>query len=253
MVTTVSERGMFMIAAHEGIVPTRYRDLAGVDTFGIGHTSAAGRPIVEEMPFKMPRTDAAMDKALAAAISVFERDVAKYEEDVVSVVGNHLPQHVFDAVVSWHYNTGGIWSSRATDYLKEGRYSAAASVIRKWNKVTVQGRKRVSEALKKRREQETRLLVTSHYPDTIRLPVWGTNGKGRVIWKDIDSLTFAEFVRVLEDRKGQVQVTKDRTTPTDDRDDAGPVAGMIAAAIAFVAVTAGAITGKIQEVFQWLF
>lgn len=250
MVTTVSERGLFMIAVHEGLVPTRYRDLAGVDTFGIGHTTAAGPPAVGTMSFKMPRTDAAMDKAIAAAISVFERDIAKYEKEVVIVVGDHLPQNVFDAVVSWHYNTGGVLKSKATIHLREGRYQQAAGIIKQWNKVTVQGRKRISEALRKRREQEVRVMLNSHYPDMSYIPVWGTDGKGRVIWREIDSISFKEFVRALE---GNTEVIQDRTTPNDDRGKTDPVAGMIAGAAALIVALVIGFKNELEEVFQWLF
>jgi lysozyme len=39
---TISAPGLIEIAEHEGIVPAPYLDSAGVRTWGIGHTAAAG-------------------------------------------------------------------------------------------------------------------------------------------------------------------------------------------------------------------
>ncbi len=66
-----SLRGLIEIAEHEGIVPAPYRDSAGVWTWGIGHTAAAGGPDPVKMPRAMPQD---IEAAVMAAINQFAID-----------------------------------------------------------------------------------------------------------------------------------------------------------------------------------
>ena len=50
----MTDRGLLALVRHEGIVPGPYLDVAGVWTFGIGHTAAAGSPDPVRMPRGMP-------------------------------------------------------------------------------------------------------------------------------------------------------------------------------------------------------
>ena len=97
----ISTAGLMELAAHEGIVLSPYKDSEGVWTVGIGHTAAAGPPD----PAKMPKGWAL---ALSEAMDLFRKDAARYASDVRRAVKVDLHQHEFDALVSFHYNTGAI-------------------------------------------------------------------------------------------------------------------------------------------------
>jgi lysozyme len=100
-----SDRGLLALIRHEGVVPGPYLDVKGVWTFGIGHTVAAGPPDPALMPRGMP---ADLDVSIREAFRVFRRDLVRYEAEVLRTVKVPLGQHEFDALVSFHYNTGGI-------------------------------------------------------------------------------------------------------------------------------------------------
>lgn len=185
-------KGEFLIAMEEGIVPTRYRDKAGVDTWGIGHTAAAGAPDPRQMSFAMPTN---VDGAVTEAIRLFRRDLDKYTQDVIRNFGPMAP-HELAGWVSWHFNTGGAHSSRARGLWKAGDKKGAVRVLRSWNKFTSNGVKLVSAALDKRRGVEADLILRGRYPDlSAGLPVWATNGQGRVIWRPLDLLSLEEYER----------------------------------------------------------
>jgi lysozyme len=133
-----SDRGLATLAGHEGIVLHPYRDSVGVWTIGIGHTAAAGAP--------NPQGVQAM--TVAEAMALFRRDVAKYEREVLSAVKVPLAQHEFDALVSFHYNTGGIAKAKLTAALNRGDRAGAAAGFMGWLKPPeIEGRRRAEQTL----------------------------------------------------------------------------------------------------------
>src|SRR5690606_26793868 len=95
----LSRQGLMELIGHEAIVQTRYRDSAGVWTIGVGHTRAAGPPD--------PRTfEGTM--SLTEVIALFRRDVTAYSAAVRAAIRVPVSQTEFDALVSFHYNTGAI-------------------------------------------------------------------------------------------------------------------------------------------------
>jgi lysozyme len=118
-----SDRGLLALIRHEGIVPGPYLDVKGVWTFGIGHTAAAG----PADPALMPRgMTAHLDAGIREAFRVFRADLARYEAEVLRAVKVALAQHEFDALVSFHYNTGSIARAALTRHLNAGDRAAAA-------------------------------------------------------------------------------------------------------------------------------
>ena len=99
----MTDRGLLALVRHEGIVPGPYRDVKQVWTFGIGHTVAAGPPDPTIMPRGLP---ADLDAGIREAFRVFRADLARYEAAVLRAVKVPLKPHEFDALVSFHYNTG---------------------------------------------------------------------------------------------------------------------------------------------------
>lgn len=118
---------MAEIAGHEGIVLSPYRDSVGVWTVFVGHTAAAGPPD----PVTLPR---GVEQPLAAAIETFRRDLAAVEARVAKSVSVPLRQHEFDALVSFDFNTGGIFRARLTKLLNAGDRARAAAAFDGWRK-----------------------------------------------------------------------------------------------------------------------
>ena len=89
-----------------------------------------------------------------------EADLARYAADVDRAVGDApTTQPQFDALVSFHYNTGAIARATLTKRHKAGNHAAAAAQFARWN---MAGGK-VLRGLVRRRAAEARL-----YADTER-------------------------------------------------------------------------------------
>lgn len=163
----MTERGLLALVRHEGIVPGPYTDVKQVWTYGIGHTAAAGAPDPATMPRGMP---ADLDAAIREAFRVFQADLARYEAAVLRAVKVPLEQHEFDALVSFHYNTGGIAKAALTRHLNAGDRAAAAAAFMGWLKPA---------AIRPRREAERDLFAKGRYPAGT-IPVWSVDRNGRV-------------------------------------------------------------------------
>ena len=122
---TTSRPGLMFIASHEGIVLSRYKDSKGIWTLGVGHTAAAGYPD--------PRTFVG-SLTLAEALGLFHQDILKYEKAVNAAVKVPLKQHEFDALVSFHYNTGAIGKASFVKKLNAGDRAGALKGIMDWRK-----------------------------------------------------------------------------------------------------------------------
>lgn len=162
----VSPQGIVALAGHEGIVPAPYLDSVGVWTWGVGHTAAAGTPYPEGMPKGMPKY---IDSAVDEALRVFREDLEKYERRVRAAVKVPLSQHQFDALVSFDFNTGGIYRAKLTAALNAQEDDAARHFF---------GWTRPPE-IRSRRTDEHRLFTTGIYPDK-PVPVWKVDAKGKL-------------------------------------------------------------------------
>lgn len=179
----LSPQGFASIVAHEGIVPGPYFDSVGVLTFGIGHTAAAGAPIPANMKRGIP---ADLDKALRSIFDLFEADLAKYEAAVNAAVKVQMLQHQYDAAVSFHYNTGAIYSATWVKDWNTGNLTKAAAGFMSW-------RKPYSIILRRKAEQA--LFRDGTYPQAVA-SVWGVTDGGRVIWKPIRTLGLPEIIQM---------------------------------------------------------
>ena len=163
----MTDRGLLALVRHEGLVPGPYLDVKKVWTFGIGHTAAAGAPDPATMPRGMP---ADLDAGIREAFQVFRTDLARYEAAVLRAVKVPLEPHEFDALVSFHYNTGGIAKAALTRHLHTGDRASAAAAFMGWFKPA---------EIRPRREAERALFVTGRYPAGT-IPVWSVDRNGRV-------------------------------------------------------------------------
>ena len=167
MNTKTTDQGLLAIARHEGIVPGPYCDSTGTWTFGIGHTAAAGPPDPVTMPRGMPED---LDAVIREAFRLFREDMRSYEADVLRAVTVPLAPHEFDALVSFHYNTGGIARASLTKHLNAGNPAAAAKAFMNWRRPA---------SVIPRREAERDLFREGRYP-VGPIPVWGVDAQGRV-------------------------------------------------------------------------
>ena len=158
-----SDKGLLEIAEHEGVVPAPYLDSVGIATYGIGHTVSAGFPNPSTMPRGMPVGKAAMDKAILNAVEVFKRDVTIYEKRVNKAIKVPISQHEFDALVSFDFNTGGIFKAKLTRQINEGVPEASKHFF---------GWLRPPE-LRKRRTAEKNLYDSGDYDaNGTAIPIW---------------------------------------------------------------------------------
>lgn len=196
----MTDRGLLALVRHEGIVPGPYLDVKQVWTFGIGHTAAAGPPNPATISRGMP---ADLDAGICEAFRVFRADLATYEAAVLGAVKVPLEPHEFDALVSFHYNTGGIARAALTRHLNAGNRVAAADAFLNWRKPA---------SIVPRREAERDLFRDGRYP-TGPVPVWGVNARGRVDFsRPIRRLTEDEALELLRPAKPAIPATPDPPT-----------------------------------------
>ncbi|UNY40251.1 lysozyme [Paracoccus phage vB_PmaP_KLEP18-1] len=181
-----SDKGIAFLVAHEGVVPGPYRDSVGVWTYGVGHTAAAGAPVPEKMKRGMP---ADLDAALADAFSVFRRDLVKYEADVNRALSvRSVPQHQFDAAVSFHFNTGAIERANWVNIWRNGRVSQAAqNMVANW---------RTPAEIIERRRAEADLLASGDY-GTKKAAVWPVGANGQISWKPVRTLSQQQILAFM--------------------------------------------------------
>lgn len=188
----MTDRGLLALVRHEGLVPGPYLDVAGVWTFGIGHTAAAGSPDPARMERGMPGD---LDAGIREAFRVFRADLATYEAAVRRAVTVPIAPHEFDALVSFHYNTGGIARAALTRHLNAGNRAAAADGFMGWLKPA---------AIRPRREAERDLFSHARYP-TGTIPVWSVDRNGRVDFsRPMRRLTEPEALALLRPAAGSL-------------------------------------------------
>lgn len=142
-----SLEGLAEIAGHEGLVLSPYLDSQNVWTWGIGHTKAAGSPD----PASMPKQT---EQPIEPVLDTFRRDMAKYEADVNRAVTVPLEQHQFDALVSFHYNTGAIARATLVKKLNAVDRAGAVAGFDAWHK---------PPEIIARRDREKRLFAEGVY------------------------------------------------------------------------------------------
>jgi lysozyme len=241
-----SDAGIYALALHEGIVPAPYKDSVGVWTFGIGHTRAAGDPDPATMPRGMP---ADLDRALVRVFDVFRKDLPKYEAGVLKAVKVPMTQAQFDALVSFHYNTGAIGRASLVKRLNAGDTAGAAAGFMAWTKP-----KEITE----RRRQEQALFATGTYPGG-QVTVWGATAAGKVVWTPVKRLTMPQVLTLLRPNVKSPPVSDIAPRPVSDaplqnRTGQERIKKPVSAApVAYVAAfTAAAVYAWGADVIDWL-
>lgn len=104
---------------------------------------ATGSSIVQGTVWTQAQCDARLD-----------RDIARHARDVATALGNApTSQAQFDALVSFHYNTGAIFRATLTKLHMAGDFDSAAREFARWNRAAG----RVLRGLVRRRKEEAAL------------------------------------------------------------------------------------------------
>jgi lysozyme len=147
----ISEPGLAMLEAEEGVVLRAYRCPAGVWTIGAGLTAASG---VVTPHAGMVITPHLAQGLLATALA------RNYVPAVLRAMQPGQPvQHEFDAGVMFHFNTGAIGRASWVKAWIRDNADAARKGLAAWNK----GGGKVLPGLVKRRAREADLLLKGVY------------------------------------------------------------------------------------------
>jgi lysozyme len=199
----ISANGFAEILAHEAIVTRRYKDSVGVWTFGVGHTKNAGDP---------DPVTIIVDQPIADIVRLFRRDLQKYEDGVNRAVTVEVSQHEFDALVSFHFNTGAIGKASFVKKLNAGDRAGAAKGMLAWNK---------PPEIIGRRTAEQRLFRDGTYSGDGFVNVFPATDRGAVMRKKVRKVSLKELTagvaQVPAPRVQQVQPLL-QANPDLDRD-----------------------------------
>lgn len=149
----ISDRGLQMIVAFEGLELNAYKCPAGVWTIGVGHTGDVdGVPVGRGMMITQ-----------AEAMALLREDVGRFERYVNrQPFAKVLTQGMFDALVSFIFNvgTGAFQTSTMRRKLCVGApIEEVAAEFGKWVYGTVGGKKVRLAGLVKRREREREVFI----------------------------------------------------------------------------------------------
>lgn len=137
----LSPQGCAEIGSYEGVCLRPYFDSVGVLTWGIGHTWAAGAPD----PRSLPRDQ---DQPMDRVIATFRSDMSSVVADVNRLVTVALQQNEFDALCSFHFNTGGLARAQLLVALNAGNRHLAAIAFMGWLKPPeIEGRRTKEQIL----------------------------------------------------------------------------------------------------------
>ncbi len=145
--TSVAAVNLGPLIEREGHRNAAYYDSAGIPTICVGHVSD------KKYPFKMG--DAWSDEKCEEVLLWDMREATDVIDRLVTVP---LNEHQYTALASFVFNigNGAFANSTLLKVLNKGQYSEVPRQMRRWNKVTVNGKKVVSRGLKNRRESEVR-------------------------------------------------------------------------------------------------
>lgn len=122
-----SKAGIGLIHSFEGCKLEAYPDPGTGSTpwtIGWGTTRIDGKPVVPGMKITQEEAD-----------RLFVKDLRKFEDDVSAAIGlAPTSQAQFDAMVSFHYNTGAIGRSTLLRKHKAGDFAGAEREFHRWTR-----------------------------------------------------------------------------------------------------------------------
>lgn len=141
----MTNEGLELIKEFEGFREEAYLDVAGVPTIGYGTTLICGYDVQLGMK---------INKLVAELFLRFDLDGVELEvRDLVHV---DLEPHQFDALISFHYNTGGLSDSTLLRFVNQN-LPIPERLFTIWNKAHVNGKLVEVDGLTRRRKAEFEL------------------------------------------------------------------------------------------------
>lgn len=167
-----SNTGRALIEQFEGLILQSYDDAndhivsaggkaVGTLTIGYGHTSAAG----------LPKVFAGQVITKEQADSILASDLGRVEADVNKLVKVPVTQNQYDALVSFHFNTGALGKSSVLTALNNKDYAGAADNLMKYTNGRIGGKLVPMAGLVRRRNAEKALFLKTS--GTASLPTTG--------------------------------------------------------------------------------
>ncbi|WP_187275429.1 glycoside hydrolase family protein [Methylobacterium sp. WL6] len=158
MARQTTERGKEFLSSFEGVVLKAYPDPGTGKapwTIGVGHTAAAGAPVVVK----------GMVITHATAMDILSRDLVVFESWLNKLVKVEITQAQFDALASLIFNIGpgNFQKSSVLRLLNKGDKLGAAAAFASWNKAAG----KVMSGLVRRRAAERTLFETGYYGSAI--------------------------------------------------------------------------------------
>ena len=132
-----------------GFSPVIYPCSAGKNTIGYGHVITDNDKIIP------PITEKQADDLL-------KQDIKTAENAVNLLVKIPLTQNEFDALVCFVFNVGvgSFQKSTLLLFLNKKLMDKIPNQLKQWNKITVNGIKKVSNGLVNRRQEEVKLFLS---------------------------------------------------------------------------------------------
>lgn len=190
----VSDKGIAELLSHEALVTAPYKDSVGVWTIGVGHTASAGKPNPQTM-------EKGVQVPVGDMIELFRTDLAKFEDGVNKAVKVPLAQHEFDALVSFHFNTGAIGRASFVKKLNAGDRLGAANGMLEW--------KKPAEIIP-RRTKEMKLFRDGKYSNNGKCRIIPADKFGRVQW---DSDRYVSVTSLIAPREVPTPAAKPDPVP----------------------------------------
>lgn len=165
-VMRTGQAGIQLIKAFEGLPDGNpqtvnldpYMDPLGIWTIGWGHAlSWQGRWLTGMRDRKIVDSLYPVGITPEEAQSLLAADLVGREREVMARIIPEITQEMFDALISFHFNTGGITAKSCLlrDLINAGKFREAAEQFPKWNK----GGGKVISGLVRRRAAERELFL----------------------------------------------------------------------------------------------
>lgn len=167
------------VASHESLIREAYKDSVGVWTWSIGLTNATGHNVERYINNPQP---------LKKCLEVFVWALGNYADDVTKALGDNLPEHVFAAALSFHWNTGAIERASWVAKYKYGNMNEARHSFMLWNKP--------SEIIP-RRHKEAELLFDGTWSNDGRITEYKINDSHKPIWSTAKKIDIRPTLQAL--------------------------------------------------------
>jgi lysozyme len=152
---TASDKGLNVIRSYEGRALRAYQDSVGVWTIGYGNTNADANAVRE-----LGKIGPGLCITAEKAESLFVESIRnQYEPAVFGVLGATPAQGVWDAAVSFHYNTGAIKKASWPKAYLAGNMALVKESMLSWNRAGSS----VLAGLTRRRNREWLMLSAGDY------------------------------------------------------------------------------------------